>query len=95
MQYHAVKKEAIYKEFSTDDKGLSISEVKTRLRRYGKNVLEKTHKLKPLKILLDELRTNKRSELLKKHSELKNIVKHLPKKYQKLLKDKEEELSIR
>ena len=47
------------------------------------------------KFLLDELRTNKRSELLKKHTELKNIVKHLPKKYQKLLKDKEEELSIR
>lgn len=47
------------------------------------------------KFLLDELKTNKRSELIKKHTELKNIVKHLPKKYQKLLKDKEEELSIR
>ncbi|UCF49882.1 MAG: hypothetical protein JSU91_09065 [Thermoplasmatales archaeon] len=47
------------------------------------------------KFLLDELKTNKRSELIKKHAELKNIVKHLPKKYQKLLKDKEEELSIR
>ncbi len=47
------------------------------------------------KFLLDELKTNKRSELLKRHTELKNTVKHLPSKYRKMLKDKEEELSIR
>jgi len=47
------------------------------------------------KFILDELKTNKRSELLKKHTELKNVVKHLPSKYKKLLKDKEQELSIK
>jgi len=47
------------------------------------------------KFVLDELRTNKRSELLKKHSELRNTVKHLPSKYQKMLKEKEEELKIK
>lgn len=47
------------------------------------------------KFLIDELKTNKRSELIKKHAELKNTVKHLPSKYQKMLKDKEQELSIK
>jgi hypothetical protein len=47
------------------------------------------------KFILDELKTNKRSELLKMHTELKNVVKHLPSKYKKMLKDKEQELSIK
>ena len=46
------------------------------------------------KFVLKELQTNKRSELLKKHKELHNIVKRLPTKYQKLLREKEEELNI-
>jgi uncharacterized membrane protein len=51
--------------------------------------------LKNRKFILDELKTNKRSELLKKHTELKSTVKHMPSKYQKRLKAKEEELKIR
>ncbi len=51
--------------------------------------------LKNRKFILDELETNKRSELLKKHAELKNTVKHMPSKYQRMLKAKEEELKIR
>lgn len=47
------------------------------------------------KFLLEEIETNKRSELLKKHAELKITVKHLPSKYQKMLKEKEEELKIK
>jgi len=47
------------------------------------------------KFVLEELRANKRSELLKKHKELKGTVKHLPSKYQKMVKDKEEELNIK
>ena len=50
--------------------------------------------LKNKKFVLKELKTNKRSELLKKHKELKIIVKHLPSKYRKMLKDKEDELKI-
>ena len=46
------------------------------------------------KFVLKELQINKRSELLKKHKELHNKVKRLPTKYQKLLKEKEEELNI-
>jgi len=51
--------------------------------------------LKNRKFILDEIKTNKRSELIKKHAELKNTVRHLPSKYQKMLEDKEEEFNIK
>jgi len=47
------------------------------------------------KFILEELKSNKRSEILKKHLELKNTVKHMPSKYRKMLKEKEEELGIK
>ncbi len=47
------------------------------------------------KFILDELATNKRSELIKKHSELKLTAKKMPLKYQKMLKEKEEEFKIK
>lgn len=47
------------------------------------------------KFILEEIETNKRSELLKKHNELKIAVKHMPSKYKKILKDKEDELKIK
>ena len=51
--------------------------------------------LKNRKFVLEELETNKRSELIKKHRELKNVVRHLPSKYQKMLREKEKELKIK
>lgn len=51
--------------------------------------------LKNRKFVLDEIKTNKRSELLKKHAELKTTAKYMPSKYRKMLKDKEEELKIK
>ena len=45
--------------------------------------------------VLEEIKTNKRSEFLKKHKELKVTMKHLPSKYQKMVKDKEKELKIK
>lgn len=47
------------------------------------------------KFVLEELQTNKRSELLKRHSELKESVRHLPSKYKEMLKEKEKELRIK
>lgn len=46
------------------------------------------------KFVLEEIQTNKRSEFLKKHKEVKGTVKHLPSKYQKMVKNKEKELKI-
>jgi len=51
--------------------------------------------LKNRKLALEGLKTDKRSEFLKKHNELKSIVKYLPSKYQKMLEDKENELKIK
>jgi len=51
--------------------------------------------IKNKKFILEELETNKRSEFLKKHAELKSTVKHMPKKYKKMLKDKEKELKVK
>ena len=51
--------------------------------------------LKNKKFVLEEIETNKRSEFIKKHSELRSIVKHMPKKYKKMLKDKEKELKVK
>ena len=45
--------------------------------------------------VLEEITTNKRSEFLKKHKELKVRIKHLPSKYQKMVEDKEKELKIK
>jgi hypothetical protein len=47
------------------------------------------------KYVLDELRTDKRSEILKKRIKLQNTVKRLPSKYQRMLLEKEEEFNIR
>jgi uncharacterized membrane protein len=47
------------------------------------------------KFILNELEIKKRSEFLKKHLELRNTVKKMPSKYQKMLKDKESELMIK
>ena len=47
------------------------------------------------KFVMQELKTNKRSEFLKKHVEVKQKVKHLPSKYHKMLKEKEKDLQIK
>jgi hypothetical protein len=47
------------------------------------------------KFVLDELKTDKRSEILKKRNKLETTVKHLPRKYQQMLSEKEEEFNIK
>ncbi len=47
------------------------------------------------KFILEELKTNKRSELKKRHLELKRTVKHMPKKYKDMLRKKEKELNLK
>ncbi len=51
--------------------------------------------LKESRFVLKELKTNKRSEIMGKHMELRRTVKHLPSKYQKMLQEKEDELNIK
>jgi len=47
------------------------------------------------KFVMDELRTDKRSEILKKRTKLEFTVKHLPSKYQRMLTEKEDEFNIK
>jgi len=47
------------------------------------------------KFVLEEIQTNKRSEFLKRHNELKEYARHLPSKYKEMVKEKEEELGIK
>ena len=47
------------------------------------------------KFVMEELETNKRSEFIKRHSQVKSKVKHLPSKYRKMLREKERELKIK
>ncbi len=51
--------------------------------------------LKNKRFLLEEIQTNKRSEFMKNHIELKNAARHLPSKYQEMLSKKEKELRIK
>lgn len=47
------------------------------------------------KFVLTEINIKKRSEFLKNLKKVKKTVKHLPVKYQKMVKEKEEELGIK
>ncbi|HVQ00089.1 MAG TPA: hypothetical protein VMT57_01105 [Candidatus Thermoplasmatota archaeon] len=51
--------------------------------------------LKKRKFVLDELKSDKRSEILKMRAKLENTVKHLPSKYQRILIEKEDKLNIK
>ena len=47
------------------------------------------------KFVLNELQTDKRSEILKMRNKLETTVKHLPSKYQRMLSEKKEEFNIK
>ncbi|MCD6469006.1 MAG: hypothetical protein J7L32_06860 [Thermoplasmata archaeon] len=47
------------------------------------------------KFLVEELKTDKRSELIKKKAELEDVVKKLPSKYEKMFEEKKRKLKIK
>ncbi len=55
--FHSKTKEEVFKELATSEKGLSEEEAKKRLERYGKNTIKKTHRLRPLRILLEQFKS--------------------------------------
>lgn len=54
MEWHAISKEEVFKELKSSDQGLTTQEVKKKLEKHGRNILKKTHTLKPLKIFLQQ-----------------------------------------
>jgi len=51
--------------------------------------------IKNKNFVLEEIETKKRSEFIKRHSDLKDSVRYLPSKYKEMLKEKEKELKIK
>jgi len=51
--------------------------------------------IKKKRYLLEEIKTERKSEFVKKRAELEAIVKKLPKKYERMLREKEEKLGLR
>lgn len=51
--------------------------------------------IKKRKTLLEKMKTDRRSEFVKRRKELEKIVKSLPRKYEKMLLEKMEELKIK
>ena len=51
--------------------------------------------LKNKRFLMSEINTNKRSEFVKRHTDLKKAARNLPSKYQDILTEKEKELKVK
>ena len=47
------------------------------------------------RFLISEIETNKRSEFVKRHADLKKAARNLPTKYQDILHEKEKELKVK
>ena len=50
MEWYSLPLNQVFERLQTSEKGLSESEVKKRLKLYGKNEIQKREKLKNLKI---------------------------------------------
>lgn len=57
MEYYTEKKEAILKELKTSERGLSSSEAKRRLKKYGPNSIKEKKKISPLKIFFNQFKS--------------------------------------
>ena len=51
--------------------------------------------IKNRNFIIKEIETNKRSEFIKRHGDLKDSVRNLPSKYKDMLKEKEKEFKIK
>lgn len=51
--------------------------------------------LKNRKFIIKEIDTNRRSEFMKRHGELINVVRKMPLKFQEMVEEKERELKIK
>lgn len=55
--YYKKRVDELFKEFNTSEKGLSNTEAKKKLLKYGKNIIKEERKFQPIKILLDQLKS--------------------------------------
>ncbi|MFH1398653.1 MAG: calcium-translocating P-type ATPase, SERCA-type [Candidatus Woesearchaeota archaeon] len=57
LDYHSYDKNALFKEFSTSDKGLTSTQVNQRLASFGRNELQETRKIKPIEIFINQFKS--------------------------------------
>ncbi len=53
-KYYLNSKEELFKKFNSSEKGLSLKQAKLKLKKYGLNIIQKTSRLSPLKILFEQ-----------------------------------------
>ncbi|MBD3354495.1 HAD-IC family P-type ATPase [Candidatus Woesearchaeota archaeon] len=56
-KFHSKTKEEVIQELGTSEQGLSDEEAKKRLEKFGKNEIKKTHKFRPVKIILEQFKS--------------------------------------
>jgi P-type Ca2+ transporter type 2C len=54
MLPHQKSKEELFKELQTSEKGITPQQAKEKLKEFGKNEIKRTHRLRPIKILLQQ-----------------------------------------
>jgi len=54
QDYHAKSINEVFEELKTSKEGLTQAEAKKRLKKYGKNILKKTHRFRPFKIFFSQ-----------------------------------------
>ena len=57
MEWHAVKKEELFRNLKTSEKGLSEVEAAKRLEKYGENELKEIYKINPFKIFVSQFKS--------------------------------------
>lgn len=57
MEWHAVKKEDVLKELKSNEKGINDKEAEIRLKKNGRNIIEETYKISPVKIFIKQFQS--------------------------------------
>ncbi|MBU2562317.1 MAG: cation-transporting P-type ATPase [Nanoarchaeota archaeon] len=52
---HSISIEEVFQKLNTSEKGLTDEQVQKRIQIHGKNILKKTHRLRPIKILFGQI----------------------------------------
>ena len=57
MNWHAMKLKEVFETLNSSKEGLTQKEAEKRLKKYGKNEIKKTHKLKPIRLFFSQFKS--------------------------------------
>lgn len=58
FEWHSLKEEEVYKELKTSENGISSTEAKNRLEKYGKNEIAENKKVNPIILFLKQFKSS-------------------------------------